>query len=293
MDDNPDIRAWKKLESKANRAMDGEQYEVAIGLYEKFLKAVAGRLGSYDPNILWVKRHYSEALMAENRPTEADKIHNELFLVARNDAPDTEGIIEDILHLRIQRARRLHGKKDLPRAVLVLEDALENSLVILGRKHYLTDAIRKDLQIVRDDLFRIELKKQRKKIQNDGGRTEQRKHEQQTTQRTEPDQEHEDSSPKELQQSVQAGQPSFIVSVDPTQEGYFEPVEELKTADSFIGGKCNREPVFVHIDLVRTQTPVYPGHNRARHWQRYGKEARKPYFDLPVVSAHPGPYIPT
>jgi hypothetical protein len=293
MDENPDIKAWKKLESKASRAMDGEQYEVAIGLYKNFLKAVAGRLGSDDPNILWVKRHYSEALMAENRPTEADKIHNELFLVARNDAPDTEGIIVDVLHLRIQRARRLHGKNDLLRAVSVLEDALENSLVILGRKNYMTDAIRENLQIVRDDMFRIELKKQRKKIQKDSGQTEQRKHEQQTTQRTEPDQEHGDSSPKELQQSAQAGQPSFIVSVDPTPEDYFESVEELKTADSFIGGKCNREPLFVRIDLVRTQTPVYPSQYQARHWQRYGKEARKPYFDLPVVSAHLGPCVPT
>ena len=168
-----DIPSWKALEKMASDAIDDKKYGLASQLYETLLEAVNGRLGRDDPNLLWVKRHYSETLLerhyteeelAEIKPkslNQVDVIHREIFDTVSHSSADTEGIIEDVLDLRLIRATELVQQKQIPpieEAVLVLEEALNYSEDILGKKHDKTKKISKSLLNVKISLLKLQQK---------------------------------------------------------------------------------------------------------------------------------------
>lgn len=159
-----DVKRWMEIDGEASKAMKTEQYHYARLWYEKILKEAEARLGRDDPNLLWLKRHYSEALMKEGSFEQADKLHEELLKIVPPVAPDTDGIIEDVLFLRSARAEQLLQGKTIPdakKAITLLEVAEAKSRKVLGKKHETTLAIGASLE--RSENFKLQLKRRERK----------------------------------------------------------------------------------------------------------------------------------
>ena len=165
MDIERQIKAWKKLEREAIYAFDAADYSRAADNYRQFLDSAKGKLGPEDPNILWVKRHYSEALMKDGRDAEADEVHHDILTCL--DIPETEeerGVFEETLHLRLARARKLLAGRKREEALAVLEEAYEKSLEVLRSKHEISVALRESRDNIRADLLKKQQKDLEKKL---------------------------------------------------------------------------------------------------------------------------------
>src|SRR5271156_1781971 len=122
MERDSEIEEWEDLESQADEAMNQGSYSVAASKYRKLLKTVENRLGQDDPNVLWVKRHYSQALMEMNKYEAADELLDQLCATITKIAMDQVDVFEEVLKLRIIRATQLmHGQKDFDQAMEVLQ----------------------------------------------------------------------------------------------------------------------------------------------------------------------------
>ena len=162
------VKALERIEGKAAHAMEAEHYDKAVDYYEDFIRSVNGKIDSRDPSVLWVKRQYSEALMRSHREAAADKIQEALLdKIHPPENQDERKIIEEVILLRMRRAKALHAQADfesLVQATDVQLKAYMYSKSVLGKEHANTTTILSNLRVVANDKTKLQLKQVKKEM---------------------------------------------------------------------------------------------------------------------------------
>jgi hypothetical protein len=246
MESESEIKEWESLESQANEAMNEHSYSLAAKIYGKLLKTVENRLGEDDPNVLWVKRHYSEALIRTNQYKDADKLLDQLCMTITKIAMDQIDVFEEVLKLRIERVGQLmHGQNDFDQAMEVLKSAFENSLDVPGVDPELIKGIIDNMKIVKDSKINFQ-KKFQKRLEKEGQ--------------------------KELLMRTKTPPPSIHVPIDPSPEEHHASIEQTNNDDRLTRGKNTLsviEPDSVYESSLQgaVSLKVPPGRPRSQSQQ--------------------------
>lgn len=167
MDFDAKVERWMKIEKGANTAMNSRAWKRAAQLYEEFLDEVARDLDPKDINVLWVKRHYSEALMNLGRYDAGNQIQMGLMQVLVPSNRPMEGeVAYDLLRLRMEYVKMLRAQytsQDMKTAGEVLSSARQKSIQWLGKEHLLSKKMYKWAQVNDLDRARLERKETRRR----------------------------------------------------------------------------------------------------------------------------------
>ncbi|KPI45625.1 Major intracellular serine protease [Cyphellophora attinorum] len=167
-------KRFLRAEKKAIHAWNIQDYESARDHYAAMLDIAKGWLALKDPNMLWVRAHYSECLMHTGDNETADKLQHEILKdIVPPETEDEADAIVEVLHLRVAVVNKLHARGRTEEALMTMRRALYLSKKSFGDDDENTESLQMGYNKIEEQIMSRQLPRLRTDHRNERSRRRQ------------------------------------------------------------------------------------------------------------------------